>query len=431
MPAEIILKKELAASIPTPDVDKASIFLDDSTGEPSYKDDAGVVHTFVGTPGSTGATGPAGPSGVSGEDGTDGADGEPGPAGAVGATGSIGATGAAGPIGPAGLDGTDGLDGDPGPTGATGDAGATGTTGATGAQGPQGPAGADGTDGIDGDQGPTGFTGPTGPTGSTGAVGPAGLGPIFLAGDDGEDGVPGPPGAAGSAGSSTVLYTKWDPLVPDTSPHALSDEFKLSTTISNFTLVNSRGTVDIDTTARHKAYFAVSTQSYRWVCLLKALPGDTNFTIHTKVSEALWGSSAVIAVAGIVLSDTNTTNTGKQTGVGIGSINNDNHIHRVVHKWDLFGETASGASAPDTGIHGGEMYCRFRRQAGTYYGAWSTDGQTWFETAVNLQGAITPAYFGVYIQDYSTVDVAASFEYLRYYAIGTQLNTGAMVNVLG
>lgn len=52
----IILKKTDAADIPTPATDKATLFLDDVTGEPTLKDDTGATSSLVGP------AGPAGPS---------------------------------------------------------------------------------------------------------------------------------------------------------------------------------------------------------------------------------------------------------------------------------------------------------------------------------------------------------------------------------
>src|SRR3982750_1359631 len=96
----ITLKKIVATLIPPPGVDSARMFVDDSNGEPSYKDDAGAVHTLVGAPGPAGTTGPAGPTGPTGPTGTAGA------AGAAGSTGPAGPTGATGPAGPTGPAGT-------------------------------------------------------------------------------------------------------------------------------------------------------------------------------------------------------------------------------------------------------------------------------------------------------------------------------------
>lgn len=43
--------KRLAASVPTPTTDKVTVFVEDSTGEPSYKDDTGTVTSLKGDPG--------------------------------------------------------------------------------------------------------------------------------------------------------------------------------------------------------------------------------------------------------------------------------------------------------------------------------------------------------------------------------------------
>jgi hypothetical protein len=43
--------KRLAASVPTPATDKVTVFVEDSTGEPSYKDDTGTVTSLKGGPG--------------------------------------------------------------------------------------------------------------------------------------------------------------------------------------------------------------------------------------------------------------------------------------------------------------------------------------------------------------------------------------------
>lgn len=64
----------------TPATDRVRIYVDQSTGEPYYKDDAGVAQTLVG---SDGAQGPQGPQGDPGPAGADGAPGPVGPAGPV------------------------------------------------------------------------------------------------------------------------------------------------------------------------------------------------------------------------------------------------------------------------------------------------------------------------------------------------------------
>ena len=47
----IVFLKRLASSVPTPATDKVTVFVEDSTGEPSYKDDAGTVTSLKGGPG--------------------------------------------------------------------------------------------------------------------------------------------------------------------------------------------------------------------------------------------------------------------------------------------------------------------------------------------------------------------------------------------
>jgi hypothetical protein len=233
-----------------------------------------------------------------------------------------------------------------------------------------------------------------------------------------------------SSNSAVVKYSKWDPHVPDASPHAMNEEFSGSS-LAAFTVVNSRGTIDADTTARGKLFMGLTSQQYRWVSYLKALPGDTNWTVHTKVWVGAKPGGSVLGVAGIVISDTNTTNTGKQTGLSFGHAE-DGPPYGVTASWDKFGETATGAGST-TFRHSPGQYCyiRVRKQAGTYYVAWSGDGETWEEQTFIIYGAITPAYVGLFASNYTAFDAQFSFEYFRYYAIGTQLTTGALVNVVG
>ena len=66
--------KRLAASVPTPATNKVTVFVDDSTGEPSYKDDTGTVTSLKGAAGAAGQGVPTG--GTTGQvlrkiDGTD------------------------------------------------------------------------------------------------------------------------------------------------------------------------------------------------------------------------------------------------------------------------------------------------------------------------------------------------------------------------
>ena len=66
--------KRLAASVPTPATDKVTVFVEDATGEPSYKDDTGIVTSLKGAAGAAGQGVPTG--GTAGQvlrkiDGTD------------------------------------------------------------------------------------------------------------------------------------------------------------------------------------------------------------------------------------------------------------------------------------------------------------------------------------------------------------------------
>lgn len=57
MASNIKMRRVAAADVPTPEADKIALFMDDATGEPSFKDEADAVTTLKGTNGSTGATG--------------------------------------------------------------------------------------------------------------------------------------------------------------------------------------------------------------------------------------------------------------------------------------------------------------------------------------------------------------------------------------
>ena len=176
----------------------------------------------------------------------------------------------------------------------------------------------------------------------------------------------------------------------------------------------------------------VPHKEYRWRCHLLTLPGDTNFTIHTKVHVAAREASSRLAIGGIVLSDTNTTNTGTQTGASFGWT--DLLMPgATTNGWSNFGETAAGATSSLTHRIGGrECHIRVRKNSGSWFAAWSEDGETWYEVALTIVGGITPAYFGLYGLNYTnTGNARFSFPYLRYYANGTQYRTGSAVDVLG
>ena len=87
MPGGLTLLAALPSAIPTPPVNKVTIFFNTTTGVPYYKDSTGALFP-LGTSGTTGAQGPVGPS-ILVEDGRDGEDGFSIP-GATGASGSGG-----------------------------------------------------------------------------------------------------------------------------------------------------------------------------------------------------------------------------------------------------------------------------------------------------------------------------------------------------
>jgi hypothetical protein len=57
MPSGVTLTETAAASIPTPATNKATVFVNSATGEPSYKDDTGTTTSLKGTPGANATDG--------------------------------------------------------------------------------------------------------------------------------------------------------------------------------------------------------------------------------------------------------------------------------------------------------------------------------------------------------------------------------------
>lgn len=233
-------------------------------------------------------------------------------------------------------------------------------------------------------------------------------------------------------GAPTVAYQVWDPFLPDVSPHALTEEFA-SSSLANFTTVYVSGETgvitDADTTARGWLWMELPNQQYRMRSFMKALPGDTNFTIHSVIALGHQGGDGTYP--GIVLADGVTGGSGSQTVCSFSMVNG--YGSRVLLNWNGYGNTAAGAAAPINVSGGGAGLCflRFRRQAGTYYIAWALDpwGLTWYERSITLFGSITPTHFGLMCNNYSGTTGRVAFGYLRYYAIGTQLTTGGMRNV--
>ncbi len=235
-----------------------------------------------------------------------------------------------------------------------------------------------------------------------------------------------------SPGGPAVAYTKWDPFIPDSSPHSLNEEFD-NTSLANFTSIYIAGesgvTVDANTTVPGWLWYELPHQTYRLRSLMKALPGDTNWTIHTvmaighKSTDAFWG--------GLALANGATAAAGNQHAIGIQQDTAAGRRRHRVH-WDGYGDTASGATAAVFGsFHGEYGFIRWRKQSGTYYAAWSNDGLLWYEESMSLYAGMTPTHFGLMANYYPGAGLIAhvGFGYLRYYANGTQYNTGGTRSV--
>jgi hypothetical protein len=235
-----------------------------------------------------------------------------------------------------------------------------------------------------------------------------------------------------STGTPTVQYTRWDPFVPDASPHALNEEFT-GTSLANFTSIYIAGesgvTVDANTTMPGWVWFELAVpQNYRFRSLMKALPGDTNWTIHTAMMSAHKGTDGFWG--GLGLANGVTPNAGQQMTIGTQAHSDVYRRSRV--QWDGYGNTVTGASGSTFGAAAPLTFLRWRKQAGTLYMGWSTDpqGQLWYEESTT-QYVATQTHFGLMIDNYTGAGVRAAFAYLRYYPIGTQLTTGASVSVYG
>lgn len=228
------------------------------------------------------------------------------------------------------------------------------------------------------------------------------------------------------------IRTEWDPFIPDTSPHALTDEFT-SNTVANYSTVNTGDvgvSFDFATTMRKGLYLVVPSIQYKWKCFLKALPAG-DFTIHVAVRAAVLAPSGTVSLGGALLSSTNTTNSGSQMGALLGQADGVRAGVRV--GWSNFGQTATGATFDNRlGPSAGVMFSRIRRVSTTYSWAFSTDPQqeVWTPEVTGAPAA-TPAYFGVGALNYGGNDNAFGFLYMRYYATGTQLKTGALRTVYG
>lgn len=237
--------------------------------------------------------------------------------------------------------------------------------------------------------------------------------------------------AAGGFGGSTPLYTIWDPLIPDGSPHALNDEFT-SNTIGNYTTVYGNGDstalVDIHTTHPNHAYFNVPSIQYHMHSLLRALPAG-DFSIYAGVTLAAQGGDATFA--GIVLSTASTAGSGAQAAQTLARASAGAGVQITMGlAWNGFGSSASGASSTNAN------YCeyplvvlRLQRVGTTVTRAYSVNGKDWLYPNAITNAAWT--HFGIFLQNYPGNPASASFKFLRYYASGTQNTTGGLRAVYG
>jgi hypothetical protein len=207
----------------------------------------------------------------------------------------------------------------------------------------------------------------------------------------------------GATGGGTTLYTRWDVLIPDTSPHTLTDEFTSSASLSNYTAIytgDAGVTVNIDTSATGKLYVEAPSVAYKFRTLLRALPAG-DFTIHTRVAAQTF-TTADAAFAGIVLSDSATAGAGSQTCAVLGrgvSASNLLSCGRVT--WGKFGLDGTSAVFDTSTLFDAAGCIRLRRVGSTYYMAFSIDGEAWFERTITLLGGITPGYFGLMVQNFA------------------------------
>jgi hypothetical protein len=238
-----------------------------------------------------------------------------------------------------------------------------------------------------------------------------------------------------SAATPPSKYQVWDPFIPDVTPHSLNEEFT-TTSLAGFIQIytgDAGVTIDANTTAPGWLHMELPHQQWRMRALMKALPGDTNFTIHSCV--ALGYTVGDGSYPGLVLSNNanSVTPAGNQHVVAFSGVSNIGS--RVSLVWDGYGNTASGASAVFN-LHGGYMglaFLRWRRQAGQYYMGWALDpfGLVWHERAVSIYAGMTPTHFGLAAQNYTGITGRVAFGYLRYYATGTQFLTGGLRTMFG
>jgi hypothetical protein len=245
--------------------------------------------------------------------------------------------------------------------------------------------------------------------------------------------------ALGGGGSTlTAQYSAWDPFVPDTSPHADTDEFDDSATISDWTGIytgDASVVNDIATTAERGMYFEAPSVQYRLRSRMKAIiAGD--FTIHTAIAIGGRAPPAnTIIGGGILLANGTTAAAGSQTAAIVarhGSFTSGAlKAYRLT--WANYGNDATSAAADSDEWAADIAFLRVRRVSTTYYMAVSPNGENeWAERSITLLGGFTPTHVGLTFQNYGGVGTASMLAYyFRVYATGTQYKTGSARTVYG
>lgn len=238
--------------------------------------------------------------------------------------------------------------------------------------------------------------------------------------------------AATAGGAGTPLYTIWDPFIPDTSPHADTDEFTSSSTISNWTGIytgDAGVTSDIATTVRAGLYTVAPSVAYRFRARMKAvISGD--FTYHTCVAQTSLANGDN-AFAGLILADGTTAGAGSQTAAAI-SRNNGSHLIGGKLTWATYGNAPTSAlySAGRVIPDAHNVFIRLRRVSGVYFIAFSPDGENYTEEqTITMLSSFTPTHVGLFLNSYSGLASTCTFRFFRAYATGTQYKTGALRTV--
>lgn len=222
--------------------------------------------------------------------------------------------------------------------------------------------------------------------------------------------------ANGTGGGGVVsggTYTFFDPDKPPGAPSALNDEFDGPSLDAKWTQVywSSLTSADVNTTKAGALHVRVpSSNGDRWRSIMQALPAG-DFTIQTRLTLGGLGN---YVYGGLLLADGVTAGAGTQRMVGMIVENNGGSAVDFTGS----GYAWAGNGATRIAIGGLGAFVRVRRASGTYYSAWSRDGETWAETSITL--AFTPTHVGLMASSsLRPSDDNLAFDYFRYAASAT------------